>query len=79
MLSANRRLLCDHNMRSVTGGFEAWRRLQFRKYTAITGAFKNTMTNAQYRGGAAEPVYYLENIIDVAARELEIDPAEPTN
>jgi len=69
----------DRNMRSVTGGFGGMAGVYGfeRIYCTVTGAFTNTMTNAPSRGGAKpEPVYYLENIIDVAARELEIDPAE---
>ena len=37
----------------------------------------NTMTIAPYRGGSRpEPIYVTETIIDKAARELGIDPAE---
>src|SRR5439155_23587538 len=37
----------------------------------------NTMTTAPYRGGSRpEPIYVTETIIDKAARELGIDPAE---
>ncbi|MEK9683326.1 MAG: xanthine dehydrogenase family protein molybdopterin-binding subunit [Rhodospirillaceae bacterium] len=69
----------DRNMRSVTGGFGGMAGVYgFEKiYCTVQGALTNTMTNAQYRGGAKpEPVYYLENIIDVAARDLGVDPAE---
>jgi carbon-monoxide dehydrogenase large subunit len=37
----------------------------------------NTMTTAPYRGGSRpEPIYFTETIIEKAARELGIDPAE---
>ena len=43
----------------------------------VTGAFTNTMTNAQYRGGAKpEPCHVIETMVDRAARELGVDPAE---
>ena len=43
----------------------------------MTGAFTNMIGTAQYRGGAKpEPVHILEVMIDNAARELELDPAE---
>jgi len=69
----------DRNMRSVTGGFGGMAGVYGFEaiYATVTGALTNTMTNAQYRGGAKpEPVYILENIIDVAARELDVDAAE---
>jgi carbon-monoxide dehydrogenase large subunit len=44
---------------------------------AITGVFTNTMTNAPYRGaGRPEATYVIERLIDLAARDLEIDPFE---
>ena len=46
-------------------------------HARVTGGLTNMMTNAQYRGGAKpEPVYVLEVIIDVAARQLGISPVE---
>src|SRR5271169_4892902 len=40
-------------------------------------AVTNTMSIAPYRGGSRpEPIYVIETIIDKAARELGIDPAE---
>ena len=45
-------------------------------HARVTGAFTNTMTNAQYRGGAKpEPCHVIEVMVDVAARELGVDPA----
>ena len=46
-------------------------------HATVTGAFTNMIGNAQYRGGAKpEPVHILEVMIDNAARELKLDPAE---
>ena len=46
-------------------------------HATVTGAFTNTMTNAQYRGGAKpEPCHVIEVMVDQAARELDVDPAE---
>ena len=46
-------------------------------HATVTGAFANMVGNAQYRGGAKpEPVYVIERMVDVAAAELGIDPAE---
>ena len=46
-------------------------------HARVTGAFTNTMTNAQYRGGAKpEPCHVIEVMVDVAARTLGVDPAE---
>ena len=46
-------------------------------HATVTGAFTNTMTNAQYRGGAKpEPCHVIEVMVDQAARELGVDPAE---
>src|SRR6185312_13739271 len=43
----------------------------------ITGVFTNTMTNAPYRGaGRPEATYVIERLIDIAARELGLDPFE---
>ena len=45
-------------------------------HATVTGAFTNTMTNAQYRGGAKpEPCHVIEVTVDRAARELGVDPA----
>jgi carbon-monoxide dehydrogenase large subunit len=44
---------------------------------SITGVYTNTMTNAPYRGaGRPEATYTIERLIDLAARELQIDPFE---
>jgi carbon-monoxide dehydrogenase large subunit len=46
-------------------------------YAECTAVLTNTMTTAPYRGGSRpEPIYVVETIIDKAARELGIDPAE---
>src|SRR5947208_2059334 len=46
-------------------------------YAECTAVLTNTMTTAPYRGGSRpEPIYFTETIIDKAARELGIDPAE---
>ena len=43
----------------------------------VTGVYSNTMTNAPYRGaGRPEATYTIERLIDLAARELGIDPFE---
>jgi carbon-monoxide dehydrogenase large subunit len=43
----------------------------------ITGVFTNTMTNAPYRGaGRPEATYVIERLIDIASRELGLDPFE---
>jgi carbon-monoxide dehydrogenase large subunit len=43
----------------------------------ITGIFTNTMTNAPYRGaGRPEATYVIERLIDIAARDLRLDPFE---
>jgi carbon-monoxide dehydrogenase large subunit len=43
----------------------------------ITGVFTNTMTNAPYRGaGRPEATYVIERLIDIAARDLGLDPFE---
>src|ERR1700731_2419415 len=46
-------------------------------YAECIAVLTNTMTTAPYRGGSRpEPVYFTETIIEKAARELGIDPAE---
>lgn len=46
-------------------------------YVEVTGVFTNTVQVDAYRGAArAELVYPLERIVDAAARETGIDPAE---
>ena len=46
-------------------------------HAKVIGALTNTMRIAFYRGGGRpEPLYATETIVDVAARELGIDPAE---
>ena len=46
-------------------------------HAQVTGVLTNMMGNAQYRGGAKpEPVHVVEVMVDVAARQLNIDPAE---
>src|SRR3954453_16252835 len=53
-----------------TYGFEA-------VHAEVTAVLTNTMTTAPYRGGSRpEPIYFTETIIDKAARELNMDPAE---
>lgn len=44
---------------------------------SITGVYTNTMTNAPYRGaGRPEATYTIERLVDLAARELGLDPFE---
>ena len=46
-------------------------------FVSITGVFTNTVPTNPYRGaGAPEAAYLGERIIDMAARELDMDPAE---
>jgi carbon-monoxide dehydrogenase large subunit len=46
-------------------------------YTHVTGVFTNTNSTGPYRGaGRPEAAYCIERIIDTAAREMGIDPAE---
>ncbi|MCG8542875.1 MAG: xanthine dehydrogenase family protein molybdopterin-binding subunit, partial [Alphaproteobacteria bacterium] len=46
-------------------------------HVAVTGVFTNTCPTSAYRGaGRPEASYILERSIDIAARELNIDPAE---
>ena len=69
----------DRNIRSVTGGQGGLAGVYGVPaiHGKVTGAFSNLIGNAQYRGGAKpEPVYVIECMVDVAARELGIDPVE---
>jgi len=44
---------------------------------SVTGVFSNTLPTSAYRGaGRPEASYLIERIIDVAARDMHIDPAE---
>src|SRR5215472_12923088 len=46
-------------------------------HARVTAVLTNTMTIAPYRGGSRpEPIYVIETIIDKAAHELGIEPAE---
>jgi aerobic carbon-monoxide dehydrogenase large subunit len=46
-------------------------------YVDVTTVFSNTMLMGPYRGaGRPEAAYVIETMVDVAARELRIDPAE---
>ena len=46
-------------------------------YAECIAVLTNTMTTAPYRGGSRpEPIYFTETIIEKAARQLGIDPAE---
>ncbi len=46
-------------------------------HARVVAVLTNTMTTAPYRGGSRpEPIYVTETIIDQAARELGIEPAE---
>jgi aerobic carbon-monoxide dehydrogenase large subunit len=46
-------------------------------HAEVTAVLTNTMTTAPYRGGSRpEPIYVTESIIEKAARELGLDPAE---
>jgi aerobic carbon-monoxide dehydrogenase large subunit len=46
-------------------------------HVEVNGAFTNTMLTGPYRGaGRPEAAYVLETLIDLAARKLDIDPAE---
>lgn len=67
----------DRNIRCATGGLGGLAGVYDIQaiHAKVTGAFANIMTNAQYRGGAKpEPVFVIEVMVDVAARELGIDP-----
>ncbi len=46
-------------------------------HAEVVAVLTNTMTIAPYRGGSRpEPIYVIETVIDQAARELGIEPAE---
>jgi carbon-monoxide dehydrogenase large subunit len=46
-------------------------------YVEVTAALTNTMAIAPYRGGGRpEPIYVTESVIEKAARELGVEPAE---
>src|SRR5207248_9838427 len=46
-------------------------------HAEVVAVLTNTMTIAPYRGGSRpEPIYVVERVIDKAARELRIEPAE---
>ncbi len=46
-------------------------------HAEVMAVLTNTMTTAPYRGGSRpEPIYVTETIVDKAARQLGIDPAE---
>ncbi len=46
-------------------------------YCRVIGAFTNTTPVDAYRGaGRSEGIYVIERLMDVAARELDMDPAE---
>jgi carbon-monoxide dehydrogenase large subunit len=46
-------------------------------HARVVAVLTNTMTTAPYRGGSRpEPIYVTETIIDKAAREIGVDPAE---
>ncbi len=69
----------DRNLRCATGGLGGLAGVYGMPaiHARVTGALTNMMGNAQYRGGAKpEPVYVLEVMVDVAARQLGIDPVE---
>ena len=69
----------DRNLRCATGGLGGLAGVYGMPaiHARVTGALTNMMTNAQYRGGAKpEPVYVLEVMVDVAARQLGIDAVE---
>ncbi len=69
----------DRNLRTATGGLGGLAGVYGIPaiYAKVTGALTNMIGNAQYRGGAKpEPVYVLEVMVDVAARQLGIDPVE---
>jgi carbon-monoxide dehydrogenase large subunit len=47
------------------------------QHVEVNGTLTNTMLTGPYRGaGRPEAAYVLETLVDLAARELEIDPAE---
>ncbi len=46
-------------------------------YVEVTSVFTNTNSTSPYRGaGAPEAAYITERLVDIAARELDMDPAE---
>jgi len=46
-------------------------------FSDVTTVFTNTMMTGPYRGaGRPEAAYVIETIVDIAAREMNIDPAE---
>src|SRR5205085_10325928 len=46
-------------------------------HVTVTGLFSNTLPTSAYRGaGRPEASYCIERIIDVAARGMNLDPAE---
>ncbi|MHA1108252.1 MAG: xanthine dehydrogenase family protein molybdopterin-binding subunit, partial [Alphaproteobacteria bacterium] len=46
-------------------------------YVEVTGVYCNTTPTSPYRGaGAPEAAYITERLVDIAARELDMDPAE---
>jgi aerobic carbon-monoxide dehydrogenase large subunit len=46
-------------------------------HVEVTGVFTNTVTVDAYRGaGRPEAIYLVERLVDAAARQLKIDPAE---
>lgn len=46
-------------------------------HAEVTGVFTHSMMTGPYRGaGRPEAAYVIETLVDLAARELEIDPAE---
>src|SRR3546814_11855493 len=46
-------------------------------HVAVTGVFTNTVPVDAYRGaGRPEAIYVIERMVDAAARELGMDPAE---
>jgi carbon-monoxide dehydrogenase large subunit len=69
----------DRNIRSTTGGLGGLAGVYGIPaiHGKVTGALTNIMTNAQYRGGAKpEPVFVIETMVDVAARQIGMDPVE---
>ncbi len=69
----------DRNLRSATGGLGGLAGVYGIPaiHAKVTGAFTNMIGNAQYRGGAKpEPVFVLEVMVDIAARDLGLDPAK---
>ncbi len=69
----------DRNIRCATGGLGGLAGVYGIPaiHAKVTGALTNMVGNAQYRGGAKpEPVYVVETMVDIAARELGIDAVE---